>query len=258
MTILNFVTQEQLDSLDMDDPQSAFMNLVNFAQRSFSAQTSKLDLDERNDYEKREEIRYSFMNVIAASGKRLEIEPFFSMNVPRYSSFNDGEFRDFKHDLDNYVTQIMLDNSMKSRKNSVEILPQSKDKIRSYVHGLRDCIEKSNMQGAKRKTLLDKLDAFEKELEKRRINILAVALVSFEVLGIPGSVWGSIDIVHKLVNSVMQEVAEAKVTEEQTRSIAAPSAPKALLPPRAEDKKASTPAWQKKTPTPDLDEEIPF
>jgi len=122
MTILNFVTQEQLDSLDMDDPQSAFMNLVNFAQRSFSAQTSKLDLDERNDYQRREEIRHNFMNVIAASAKSLEIEPFVSMNVPRYSDFNDSEFRNFKDDLDNYVTQIMLDNSMKLKKNSVEIL----------------------------------------------------------------------------------------------------------------------------------------
>ena len=146
MTILNFVTQEQLDSLDMDDPQSAFMNLVNFAQRSFSAQTSKLDLDERNDYEKREDIRHNFMNVLATSAKRLEIAPFVTMDIPRRSEFNDSRFRDFKDDLDSYVTQIMLDNSMKSKKNSVEILPQSKDKIRSYVHGLRECVEKSNMQ----------------------------------------------------------------------------------------------------------------
>ncbi len=258
MTILNFVTQEQLDSLDMDDPQSAFINLVNFAQRSFSAQTSKLDLDERNDYEKREEIRHNFMNVIAASAKRLEIEPFVSMNVPRHSSFNESEFRNFKDDLDNYITQIMLDNSMKSRKNSVEILPQSKDKIRSYVHGLRDCVEKSTMQGAKRKTLLDKLNSFEKELEKQRVNILAVALVSFEILGIPGAVWASADIAHKLISNVMQEVAEARVIEQQTRSIAATSTPKALSPPRSEDNKASTPAWKKKTPTSELDDEIPF
>ena len=258
MTILNFVTQEQLDSLDMDDPQAAFMNLVNFAQRSFSAQTSKLDLDERNDYQKREEIRHNFMNVMAASAKRLEIEPFVSMDVPRQSNFNENEFRNFKDDLDNYVTQIMLDNSMKSKKNSVEILPQSKDKIRTYVHSLRECVEKSNMQGAKRKALLDKLDAFEKELEKRRVNILAVALVSFEVLGIPGSLWGSAEIAHKLINNVMQEVAEARVIDQQTRSIAAPSVPKALSPPRSEDMKASTPAW-KKQPTPsDLDDEIPF
>jgi len=114
------------------------------------------------------------------------------------------------------------------------------------------------MHGAKRKALLNKLDSFEKELEKRRVNILAVALVSFEILGMPGAVWASIDIVHKLVNNVMQEVAEAKVVEEQTRSIAAPSAPKALSPPRSEDKKASTPVWNKKTSTPDLDDEIPF
>ena len=258
MTILNFVTQEQLDSLDMDDPQSAFMNLVNFAQRSFSAQTSKLDLEERNDYEKREGIRHNFMNVVATSAKRLGIEPFVSMDIPRHSEFNDSKFRNFKDDLDSYVTQIMLDNSMKSKKNSVEILPQSKDKIRSYVHGLRECIEKSNMHGAKRKALLDKLDVFEKELEKRRVNVLAVALIIFEVLGILGTVWASIDIVHKLVNNVMQEVAEAKVAEEQTRSIAAPSVPKALSPPRSEEKNASTPAWKKKAPTPDLDDEIPF
>ena len=69
------------------------------------------------------------MNVVVAAAKRLEVEPFVSMNVPQYTNFATSDYRQFKSDVDHYVTQIMLDNSMRSRRNyGLEILPTSKDK----------------------------------------------------------------------------------------------------------------------------------
>ncbi|MBV9828598.1 MAG: hypothetical protein JO001_23460 [Alphaproteobacteria bacterium] len=249
MTILNFVTQEELDNLD-EDPRMAFMALVNHAQRSLSHQLDQYDPDDERGWRQREEIQQRFMNVVVAAGKRFEIEPFASTVVPRHQDYRNSDYKQFESDLDHYVTQLVIDNSIRARKNSVEIFPDSKGKIRSYVHGLRTCIEQAKMHEAKRKALLDKLNQFERELEKARINILAVTLLTFEILGIPGTAWASWEVAQKLVTNITQIFAEAKLLEDQTRQIApANSAPKALSPPRP----------SKSQPAPgDLDDEIPF
>ena len=248
MTILNFVTQDELDNLD-EDPRMAFLGLVNHAQRKLSQQIESLDLENEHDWRQKEEICRRFMNVIVAAGRRFEVEPFLSMEVPRHTDFRDSDYKQFESDLDHYVTQLVIDNSMRSKKTSVEILPDSKDRIRSYVHGLRKCVEDAHMQAAKRKALLSKLDDFEKELEKRRLGILAVTLLSFEILAIPGSTWASIELAHKLITNISQVVAESKQAEDQTRQVGSPAPPKALSPPRP----TGNPGLAG-----DLDDETPF
>src|ERR1700678_3378754 len=125
MTILNFVTQDELDDLD-EDPRIAFMTLVNLAQRSLAEQIKRLDPQEEYQWNQREELRQSFMNVVIAAAKRLEVEPFVSMDVPRLSKFKEPDFLQFEADLDHYVTQLVLDNSIRSKRDSVAILPESK------------------------------------------------------------------------------------------------------------------------------------
>ncbi len=247
MTILNFVTQDELDSLD-EDPRMAFMGLVNYAQRSLSSQLAKYNPEDENEWRRKEEIQQRFMNVIVAAGKRYEIEPFVSTEIPRHADYRTSDYKQFESDLDHFVTQLVIDNSIRSRRNSVEILPSSKDKIRSYIHGLRKCVEDANIIDSKKQKLLDRLDQFEKELEKKRINILEVTMLSFVILGIPGSTWASIDITHKLITNITQEFADAKSSEDQTRQISPNTPPKILSPPRA----------PKKQPGGDLDDEIPF
>jgi hypothetical protein len=249
MTILNFVTQDELDSLD-EDPRMAFMGLVNCAQRSLSSQIAKYNTDDENEWRQREEIQQRFMNVIVAAGKRYEIEPFVSTEIPRHADYRTSDYKQFESDLDHFVTQLVIDNSIRSRKNSVEILPNSKDKIRSYIHGLRKCVEDANITASKKRKLLDRLDQFEKELEKRRINILAVTMLSFEILAIPGATWASIDMTHKLITNITQEFAEAKDCEDQTRQIGPNVQAKALSPPRLSQKKPKSGE--------DLEDEIPF
>ena len=92
MSLLEFLDQNELDDLD-EDPRMAFMQLVNAAQRSLSAKISALDPDNQNEWQKTDELRYSFMNVVVAAAKRFEIEPFQSMEVPHYSNFRDGDHR---------------------------------------------------------------------------------------------------------------------------------------------------------------------
>lgn len=232
MSILNFVTQDELDDLP-DDPSMAFMTLVNHAQRSLAEQVRGLDPEERYQWEQRNEIRQSFMNVMVAAAKRYEIEPFVSMQVPRVGNFQENDHKQFKADVEHYVTQLMLDNSIRGKRDSVVILPKSKDRIRGHIHALRDCLEKANMTAAKREALAKKLDAFEAELEKRRLGVLAVTRIAMEILALPGGVWASAELAPKLITNIMQTVAESKAAEDETRQLSPVAPPKALSPPRA-------------------------
>ncbi len=153
------------------------------------------------------------------------------------------------------MTQLVIDNSLRSKKTSVALLPETRDRIRSYVHGLRECVEKSNLQQQKKTALLNKLDQFEKELEKRRLSMMEVTLLSFAFLSAPGGIWGSVEIMQKLLVSINQVVAEAKADEDKTQHIEHQS-PKALSPPRTPAKSSKPPSWEPKGG--DLDDEIPF
>lgn len=252
MSILDFVSQDELDDLD-EDHRVAFMQLVNAAQRTLSAKIEGLDPDNQYEWQKAEELRYSFMNVVVAAAKRFEIEPFHSMEVPQYSNFREGDHRQFKSDLDHYVTQLILDNSLRSKRDSVEVLPKTKDQLRAYLNGLKQCIQNGNMTAAKRESLLKKLDAFEAELEKRRLNMLTVARFSYLILSIPGTVWASVDITHKLTSNIMQTVAEAKAAEDETKQLPAMAQPKALSAPRKPAPPARASAFSD-----DLDDDVPF
>jgi hypothetical protein len=55
-----------------------------------------------------------FMNVVIAAGKKYEIEPFASLSVPRLNKFDSEIHRQFKADLDHYLTQLLLDNSSRA------------------------------------------------------------------------------------------------------------------------------------------------
>jgi hypothetical protein len=77
------------------------------------------------------------------------------------------------------------------------------------------------------------LKYFEAELEKRRLNILAVARIACELLAIPGTLWASGEVANRLITQVMQTVAEARAAEQEARQLAPMEAPKALSAPRS-------------------------
>jgi hypothetical protein len=258
MSIFTFLDQDELDDLP-DDPQTAFMAFVRNAQRKLKDETAKLDPENQYEWHQIDELRHSFMNVVLAAAKRLEIAPLMEIELPRLADFRDTDHRQFHADLGHYLTQLMFDNSIRNKGDSVEILPKSKDRIRSYVHSLRNCIEQANMTDAKREALIKKLNSFEDELEKRRLSFLAVTRLSLEILAIPGAVWASTEITTKLLTSVMQVVAEAKVAEDETRQLPPVAPPKALSPPRKEPP-SDSPHTARPQPAfdSDLDDDIPF
>lgn len=230
MSIYSFVSQDQLDELD-DEPRTRFMQLAHLAITSLDEKTDGLDPNDDVGWRILNELRFSCMNVLLASAANLKIEPFCTWGRPSFRDYGDSDWLEFKYDLDHYVTQIVLNNTAIKGDNSVAILPRTKGEIRGYINGLRECIEKATMDDGKREALLQKLDALERELEKRRVSMITVATIAYHLWAVPGSMWASYEIANKLITNVMQKVAEAKADDDERKALMAPEPVKALVAP---------------------------
>src|SRR5690349_21710287 len=107
MNILDFITQDEIDELPANDPNEAFITFVRIAQRRLGEKTAVIDPND--GWAELEDARHGFMNVVIAAAKTYEIEPFASLDVPRLTDFDQNIHRQFKVDLDHYMTQLLLD-----------------------------------------------------------------------------------------------------------------------------------------------------
>jgi hypothetical protein len=114
---------------------------------------------------------------------------------------------------------MTLDVSFRDRGESVKLSTKARDRIRGHVFGLRECVRSANLSERKRAALLDKLDAFEVEIDRSRVSILAVARVTVEVLALGGGAWQAVEIAQRLVSNVIQEVAAAKAEDDESRRL---------------------------------------
>lgn len=256
MNVREFITQEEFDEAP-DDPSMAFAVLVGHAQRRLAERVARLE-DSNQDYAY-DDAHHSFMNVALGLAKAYKIEPFASLEVPLKKGFDFEAYRQFESDLDHYVTQILVDGSLRRKRDSVVLPPKVKDTIRGYIHGLRGAIDQAQVSDAKRAALHKKLTAFEIELDKSRLNLLAVTMVVLAIAAVPGSLWASYEVVTKLTNSLLHTVGEAKAVDDENRQLPPIEAPAALLPPRRhEDERSPQDEGSTGSLAEELDDEIPF
>lgn len=191
--------------------------------------------------------------MIVAAAQRYNIDKIAENGVPAINDFHDYIYRQFMADLDFYVTQLRLDDTSRRRRESVHLSAKAKDRIRTHITALRECIERSDLDDSKRTALLRRIEEFESELDKNRLNIFAVTLLVMNVLAIPGGLASSYDVSVKLVTNVLQEVAKEKASEDELRQLSPTAAPALLEAPHRSD---SIPAPTHRNS--DLDDEIPF
>ncbi|MBZ9741920.1 MULTISPECIES: hypothetical protein [unclassified Mesorhizobium] len=250
MNVFDFVKQDEMDGLP-EDTRLAFSIFVRTAQRRLTEFTRTLSgSTEESDWREIQEARHSFTNVVLGAARRLKVEPFVSMDVPRINKFEYDAYRQFTADLDHYMTQLALDNTLRSRAESTTLPTASKDRIRSHLHHLRDAIRTADLTEAKKAKLFTKVEEFETALDKTRLNLMAVTLLTVEILGIPGTLWGSYEVVSKLIGNINQAVAEAKAVDDEQRRLPPAPEPYAISPPRAPKPE---PSFGR-----ELDDEIPF
>ena len=249
MNIFDFITQDEIEDLP-DDSEAAFLSFVRIARSRLVETTNKLDGRQEDEWEAINEARHGFMNVVTAAARRYDISPFNAMDVPRAGQFSQDDHRQFIADLDHYMTQLLLSDGLRTKRDSVLISEQAKQRIKTHLHHLREQIEKEEMPDKKRHDLFMKLDVFEQELNKRRLSLLAIAKITVEVLAVPGALAGSYDIATKLLSNVMVTVAQEKAQEESKPSL---SSPAAILPARPSEASSKAGGFAV-----DDDSDIPF
>jgi hypothetical protein len=254
VNIHDFITQEEIEDLPDDDPQAAFVLFVRIAQRRLGERTREINAFEEGGYAELEDARYGFMNVTIAAAKKYGIEPFLSLSVPRLENFNSDAHRQFKADLDHYMTQLLLDNSSRAKRDSVLISADLKTTIHTYVFHLREVIEKADdINEARRVVLLRKLAEFETELEKKRLSLMTVMLLAITFLSAPGGIGATYDLSNKLVTNILRAVGEAKTADDEARRLPSAVTPMVISGPRKSDKEPVKQGGKS-----DLDDEIPF
>jgi hypothetical protein len=258
MDFFDFITQDEIDDLPHDDPRAAFVAFTRIAHRRLGDRLKELDKSRDSELAWREgnDAKQGFMNVVIAAAKKYQIEPFATMDVPKRRNFDSDEYMQLRADLDHYVTQLVLDNSARGRRDSVLITPELKSSIKTYVHHLRELIQHSeDLDPSKREVLLRRLSDFEAELEKKRLNLLAVSLLAITLASAPGGVWSSVDAANKLIGQIMRLVGDAKTADDSTRRLPSAETPLAITAPR---KPEPEPDLTSKSRRGDLDDEIPF
>jgi hypothetical protein len=253
MNLYDFITQDEIDSAS-DDPAFAFMELASVAQKRLTACIANLNEEDEGQFRAAEEARYAFVNVVSGLAKAHKVEPFASRDVPRFNKFDLGVHRQFMADLDHYMVQLAVDKRLRTSGDSTGVPTKLKEKLRTYVYGLRDAISKSSLDDAKQARLNKRLDDFEAELQKNRLNLIAVARVAIEIAAVPGALWASYEVVNKLTHNVLQVVGEAKAVDDENRKLPIPTAPTVLLPPRRDEEMEDSAARF----AAGLDDEIPF
>lgn len=234
MSILKFLSQEELDGLS-EDEEKAFMELVNFAQRALDKRHAELGIRDEDTWQLHDEIDRDFLNAVSAAAKQFDIEPISAIDIPRHGSNNwSSEYAQFQSDLSHYVNQLILMNSRRNRSNTVMVADTSKDRIKSHLNELEGCIEKSSLDSGKKKKLLDRIASFRKELDRERLKLDQVMLWSLAILGAPTDAWESAGVVRKLVGNITEVVAKERENEEEQKLLYSASKVRRLSAPRAE------------------------
>lgn len=256
MSVMEILTEEFLAELP-DDPQTAFGMVLRRAEAYLAEAFSAVDDDTWYVYQT---AQHTAMNTIIAVAKRYEIQPFASMAVPSRKSFGSDDFTEFKVDLDHYAAQLVLDNSIRSKRDAVVIEPKVKDRLRQHVHGIKTLIDQAEMPEARRAVLYKRIGDFETALEKPRVNVVLLAGAIVAILAGAANVAQLADsnAMHKLVANIMATIGEAKAIDEEKRELPPVHPPQPLLPPRPADQATGSPNGRCETFTADLDDEIPF
>jgi hypothetical protein len=256
---MEILTDEFLAELP-DDPQAAFGMVLRRADAYVAEALRAVDDSENNSWYTYETAQHTAMNTIIAVAKRYEIQPFAGMVVPPRKGFGSADFTEFKVDLDHYAAQLVLDNSIRNKRDAIAIELKLKDRLRQHVHFIKTLIDEAEMPESRRASLHRKIAEFEAALEKPRVN---VALLTKILVGILAGTAACTQIadspaMNKLVSNIMTTIGQAKSIDEEKRELPPIQPPQPLLPPRPADYVIGPPGDRRGAFSAGLDDEIPF
>ncbi len=220
-----------------DDPELAFVYFEKIFRVPLDKALADLESDDRRSYNN------SYNHCTAAN--------------------DEDNFRQIKFDIDGAITQIKVRCSLVTRKNSVNLEGETREKIRDLVNKIMITIESVDIPVARKESLMNKLNAFAAEVDRDRTRFEAFGALVIEASGVVAKVEKKLRPVREWLGPIAADLHEANTIEDAAaRRLTAP-ARRIQAPPRRIAPPDSGPIWDRPTPSAapkggDLDDEIPF
>lgn len=254
---MDLITVTEMDDLP-DDPATAFVQLERICRtrlNDYVAQTER--------YEHGDDIRLEYMTVVASAAQAYGVA---DLGDP--DDFTNDHFRTLYQRAMAVATRLAIAGKQARALDSVTIPSANKERLRSHLGILRTALEGADIGERKKRILTERLNDFEKELDKAKSNVTkilaSVALVAAAINQTAKGIVGGEDVVIKLPETI--NAVNILLGREKLRELEA--APDPLpLPPKPETKKLPSPSSRGAFGSvarsaggfsDDLDDDVPF
>jgi hypothetical protein len=236
---------ERFDDLP-DDPEEAFL----FLESLFRTRCAQQLPDNRDDNYFPAEEYLEYMSRTLAAATELEIDSLSSWRLPSAVDFSVDDYRNFRRDVEHVRTVLQIRHSRRVKGYSVALDPATKEKIRHYVFQIRAVVDRLDIDEWKKRSLFDKLGAFESEVNNDRTRFEffgTVVIYASEVLGAAAE---KAEPAREWIDSIARLLWGAD-TVERTKRLPPPQERRRIEPP----KERPSPQRQNRR---SLDDDIPF
>lgn len=173
-----------------------------------------------------------YMNKTLAAAIELGLDALSHHEAVSHDSSNfSSSFSNFLRDVDHILVRIRIQGSRRQRGNSVGLTEEQKTRIHALIEGIRQAIEKSSAEMAKKERLFNILADLAKEVSKPRTALARFGDLARGLAGIGKDVAEEAEPMWKWARLIFGEVDEAKEKEPQ---LPKPEEIKRIEPPRKE------------------------
>ena len=227
-----------------DEPELAFLYL----EQIFHAEVTEME-KLWGDQSPPSTTYLDYMGKTVAAAKELGINDFSNYIITYRDGFDFTEYYALRHTITTYTTAVQIRYARRNRSFSVRLSAAEKTTIRHHTQHIRQMILETEMDASKREKLLDKLAAFEAEVDKDRTKFESYGAAVIEIAGFVGEAAKKLEPVRRIMDSIAKIIHGSK--EEETKRLPPPDKPKQIehkphSPSREPSRSSST------------DEEIPF
>lgn len=237
------------------DKQLAFVQLERRFREALNKRLSSLE-DDRSYTVNPFYIEY--INHTLATAKALGITTFDHWKLPSHSGDHHliDTYKDFTADVDNYGLQVRINYAEHQAIYSVYLTQEDKITVRHLCDEIKKIIDASNLPGDKRESLLSKLNAFIKELDRDRTRLETYADLMVGFSHAVGESANELRPVVAIITKIGKVFGARQEAETQVRL--PPAETKRIEPPKRENDLSEFGSAGPSKKPPNIDDEIPF
>ena len=213
MNVHDFLSEADIEGAP-EAEEDRFAHLATQAERRLSEAMSRLPED-NDSWRDMHGMQYSFMNVVIALAKAHHIEGLSGWVLPKASLYKGDGYSEFRAEFDHWLTQHLVAKAVRLRRDSIKATPEVKEAIRTHVYHIKTLIDKAELSDILKERLRQRLIEFEKALDFKRISLLDVSRLTFDIIALSANVMTLADSasLHKLVTKLNVAVGEEQAQQ---------------------------------------------